>query len=74
LKIPEVIPEGGEKEYKFREQQEAEAECWEKKQSEDRQQKLQDKYQRLKHKNEHQQKTPTTRMKTKEEETNTGGG
>jgi len=58
IKIPEVISEGGEKEYMFCEQQEAEeaeAEYWMKKQSEERQQKLQEKYKRLKYDREQQQ-------------------
>ena len=51
LKIPEIILEGEEKEYMFREQQEAqeaEVESWEKKQREERQRQLQEKYQQLK--------------------------
>ena len=48
LNIPEAIPKGEEIEYKFQEQQEAEVECWERKQREERQQQLQEKYQRLK--------------------------
>ena len=58
IKIPEVISEGGEKEYIFCEQQEAaaaEAERWEKKKSEERQRQLQEKYQRLKQDREQQQ-------------------
>ena len=52
LKILEVIPEGEEKAYKFKEQQKAaavEAERWEKEKSVERQQQVQEKYQRLKH-------------------------
>ena len=69
IKIPEAISEGEEKEYKFQEQQEAasaEAERWEKKIGAERQQKVQEKYQRLKHEREPQQKK--TRTKTSEEE------
>ena len=58
LKILEVIPEGEEKAYKFQEQQEeaaAEVERWEQKKIEERQQKLQEKYQRLKLDREQQQ-------------------
>ena len=51
LNILDISPEGGEKEYMFREQrkaEEAEAERWEKKKSEERQRQLQEKYQQLK--------------------------
>ena len=51
LNIPEAIPKGEEKAYKFKEQQEvaaAEAERCEKKKREERQRQLQAKYQRLK--------------------------
>jgi len=47
LNIPEAIPEGEEKAYKFQEQQEAavaEVERWEKEMSEERQRQLQQKY------------------------------
>ena len=57
LKKLEVIPKGEEKAYKFQEQQEEEAtevESWEKKQSEERQRQLQEKYQQLKHDREQQ--------------------
>merc|ERR1712161_83542 len=53
----EVIPEGDEKDYMFREQQEtqaAEVEQWEKEKNEERQQQVQEKYQRLKQDREKQ--------------------
>jgi len=71
LKILEVIPEGEQKAYKFKEQQEAavvEVERWTKDKSVERQQQLQEKYQQLKHDREQQKK----RKKTTEEETITG--
>jgi len=66
LKILEVIPEGDEKNYRFIEQQEAQAaevERWEKEQSEERQRKLQEKYQRLKQDREQQQQKQKQRKK-----------
>ena len=60
LKIPEAIPEGEEKAYKFEEQQEeaaaVEAECCEKEKNAERQRKLQEKYQQLKQDREQKQK------------------
>ena len=58
LKILEVIPEGDEKDYMFREQQEAQAaevEQWEKEKNKERQRQVQEKYQRLKQDQEKQQ-------------------
>ena len=69
LKILEVIPEGDEKNYRFIEQQEAQAaevERWEKEQSEERQRKLQDKYQLLKHDQQQQQQQKQKQQKKKQ--------
>ena len=56
LKILEIMPKGEEKAYKFQEQQEAtsaEVEHWEEKMCEERQQRLEKKYQQLKQDREH---------------------
>ena len=70
LKILEVIPKGEEKAYKFQEQQQeeaAEVECWEKEQSEERQRKLQEKYQRLKQDREQQQQQKQKQQRKKKQ-------
>merc|ERR1712238_516690 len=69
LKILEVIPEGDEKEYMFREQQEAQAaevEQWEKEKNKERQRQVQKKYQRLKQDREKQQKQKQKQRKKKQ--------
>merc|ERR1712238_371432 len=69
LKILEVIPEGDEKEYMFREQQEAQAaevEQWEKEKNKERQRQVQKKYQRLKQDREKQQQQKQKQRKKKQ--------
>eukprot|EP00751_Fragilariopsis_kerguelensis_P030879 CAMPEP_0170924084 /NCGR_PEP_ID=MMETSP0735-20130129/11454_1 /TAXON_ID=186038 /ORGANISM="Fragilariopsis kerguelensis, Strain L26-C5" /LENGTH=130 /DNA_ID=CAMNT_0011323859 /DNA_START=262 /DNA_END=652 /DNA_ORIENTATION=+ len=68
LKILEVIPEGEQKAYKFKEQQEAavvEVERWTKDKSVERQQQLQEKYQQLKH-DENNKKNEKKQQKKKQ--------